>query len=685
MYRQVLLHFLGGNMSMFKPSLLFAVLLTALPWWIFAGEAPQTRTQLSELSIEDLLNIKITSVSKKSERANAAPAAIHVITQDDLRKNGVKSIAEALRLAPGMNVGKVDARQWAISARGFQDLFANKLLVLIDGRSVYTPAFSGTFWDSQDVVMEDIERIEVIRGPGAALWGANAVNGVINVITKSAKDTQGGLVTAGVGTEEHGQGAVRYGFKAGPNGYMRVYGKFENHADSILSNGDNSYDAWRQARGGARFDWTPTPENKVTIQGDGYHILAKQQYAIGSVTPPFERLVKAEDDFAGGNILGRWTHTLSEKSEFSLQAYYDRTQRAAPVFDEVRNTFDLDFQWRLPASDRHEIVWGAGYRAELDENDPRPVVNFDPTSRTAHLVTGFVQDDVTVIPDKLHVIMGTKLEHNSYTGFEIQPNLRVLWTPSAKHTVWGSVSRAVRTPSRAEHDVRLNAAVLPPGTLGPGTPAATFRILGDNGYESEDLAAYEFGYRSNPLKKLSFDIATFFNNYEHLRTGEDRPPFPEGTNIVVPQYIDNKLRGQTYGGEISVNYQPLSWWRITGQYSLLKTSFELKGNSTDIDALKRHEYGSPEHQFALRSYWDLPHNVEVSAGMRYVSRTRNPDVDAYAVGDMTIIWSPRKDLSISLTGQDLFDKSHKEYEPTFLRTRTSEVEHSVFLKLTFKF
>jgi len=674
-------------MSMYR-GFLCAILLLALPDAVRAGEATQNRQPLSELSIEDLLNIKITSVSKKEERANAAPAAIHVITQDDLRQNGIKSIAEALRLAPGMNVGKVDARQWAISARGFQDLFANKLLVLVDGRSVYSPAFSGTFWDVQDVLMEDIERIEVIRGPGAALWGANAVNGVINVITKSSKETQGGLVTAGVGTEEHGQGAVRYGFKAGDKGYMRVYGKFENHADSVLANGDNSYDAWRQARGGARFDWTPTPEDKVTIQGDAYHILAKQQYTISNVTPPFDRLVKAEDDFAGGNVLGRWTHTLNEKSEFSLQAYYDRTRRTAPVFDEVRDTFDLDFQWRLPAGERHEIVWGAGYRAELDENDPRPVVNFDPTSRTTHLVTGFVQDDITVIPDKFHVIVGTKMEHNSYSGFEIQPNLRMLWTPSAKHTIWGSVSRAVRTPSRSEHDVVLNLAALPPGAAGPGTPAAQVRVLGKNGYDSEDLAAFEIGYRSNPLKKISFDIATFYNRYEHLRTGENSAPFLETTpgpaHLILPQFIDNRLRGQTFGGEISVNYQPLNWWRITAQYSLLKSSFDLR-NSTDIDALKRTESGSPEHQFALRSYWELPHNVEIGAGMRYVSRTEVPKVGAYAVGDVTIIWSPRKDLSISLTGQDLFDKSHLEYTPTFLRTSESEVEHSVFLKLIFKF
>lgn len=423
--------------------------------------------QLADMNLEQLLGATVTSVARREEQLAQSPAAVQVITPEEVRRSGATSIPEVLRLVPGLQVGRVDSHNWAISSRGFNDLYANKLLVLIDGRSVYTPLFSGVYWDAQDVMLEDIERIEVIRGPGAALWGANAVNGVINVITKKTASTQGFLATVGGGNYERGFGAFRYGGKLGDSANFRVFGKYSDRGNSLSLGGGRAEDAWGMGRIGFRIDWDAPDSNLLTLQGDIYSGREDQLYRrldpTRSFTPYFDH---ARDSLSGGNIIARWTHTVSQENEFTLQTYYDRTNLNSAVLGEKRDTFDIDFQHRFPLGERQTIVWGGGYRWTQDELRNSLEVAFAPDRRASNLFSAFVQDEITIARDLVTLTLGSKFEHNDYTGFEIQPNARLLWTPTEKTSVWTSVARAVRTPSRADHQVSLRAEpVTPRGAL----------------------------------------------------------------------------------------------------------------------------------------------------------------------------------------------------------------------------
>jgi len=643
---------------------------------------------LSELSLEQLMDIPVTSVSKIPEKVSEASAAIFVITQDDLRRSGATCIPEALRLAPGVQVARMNTSQWAVSIRGFNDIFANKLLVLIDGRSVYTPNFSGVFWNVQDTMLEDIERIEVIRGPGATMWGANAVNGVINVITKSAKETQGGLVSAGVGTEERGFGSVRYGGQVGKNAYIRGYIKYFDRDDQVLPGGRSAHDEWRGGRGGFRFDWEASNCNQVTLQGDFYATDNGETASVPVLTPPFAKLVSGRSAFDGGNFLGRWTHDYSDTSNSKLQVYYDRTDsdKVAAV-GESRNTVDLDFQHQFALGSQHTVLCGAGYRISNDHTKAGLTVRFDPPDRTLDWFSVFLQDKISLLKDKLEITLGVRLEHNDFTGPEIQPTARALWQASSQHTLWAAVSRPVRIPARVEDDVIFNSQALPPGALGPGTPATLARGIGNKDVESENLLAIDVGYRMHPLKRFSLDLAGFYNNYRDLRSTVTGTPFPEAEpappHLVLPFNIGNKRRGQSFGGEAMASWQALKWWRLQGQYSFL--SIQLKPVTNDPGA-EDDEGNSPRNQALVRSSMDLPHNVQLDCALRYVDSLPNRHVSSYVAGDVRIGWRPSKRLELSLVGQNLFDNQHLEWRPTIpINTRPSEVQHSVYFKMTFQF
>ena len=367
-------------------------------------------------------------------------------------------------MAPGVEVARIDANKWAVSVRGFNSRFANKLLVLMDGRSVYSPLFSGVWWDVQDTMLEDIDRIEVIRGPGATLWGANAVNGVINIITKKAGETQGGLIAAGGGTEEKGFGAVRYGLKLDEGADLRVYAKYFNRDRSVTSTGAEAADEWDALRTGFRLDHGPSGQNNFTLQGDYYAGNAGTTYDVASITPPYLNTFQKKSESAGGNIIGRWKHTFMNDSEFSLQAYYDRSDRKDLFAAGVVDIADVDLQYRVKWFGGQELVVGSGYRYTRDDiaNDNQ-LRTADPASRSDQLLSAFIQDDITLIDNRLHWVIGSKFEHNGYTGFEVQPNTRLIWTPSNIQSVWGAVSRSVRTPSRGETDIQANYTVIPPG------------------------------------------------------------------------------------------------------------------------------------------------------------------------------------------------------------------------------
>ena len=644
-------------------------------------------SDLAKMSLEDLSNIRVSSVSKHNERMAEAPAAIFVITGDDIRRSGMTTIPEALRLAPGVDVARLDSHNWAISARGFNNLYANKLLVVMDGRSVYTPLFSGVYWDMQDTLMEDIDRIEVIRGPGATMWGANAVDGVINIITKSAKETQGGLITAGYGTEEQGFGAVRYGGKLSDEAFFRVYAKYFNRDESALATGEKNNDAWQNWRGGFRVDWEPSIENLFTLQGDLFYGEEKQTYFLFTPAPGVEALA-SKIYLHGGNALGRWTHSFSAESELKLQAYYDHTTRGVGWFNEDRDSGDVELQYRVPLGERQNIEVGAGYRYSYSYNlRSNFTLSFFPLDRQTHIFNTFIQDEITLVRDRLRLTLGSKFEHNDYSGWELQPSGRLLWTPHDKHSIWASVSRAVRTPSRVDVDSRIVTGIFAAGAppFGAPLPAVT-TIDGTAAFESEVLIAYELGYRVQAARTLSLDLALFYNDYRHLRTFElgatDASAAP--AYLRFPFYFGNGLSGQTYGGELAANLDVAEWWHWRAAYSYLQ--MQLHKNPGSTDTTQAAEDGlSPHHQISFRSLMDLPWKLQLDTTVRYVDSLPTANIRSYVGLDMRLGWRPRQNLEFSIVGQNILDNQHREFSPSVIRTPAAEIERAVYGKVTWGF
>lgn len=643
---------------------------------------------LTKLSIEDLMNVSVSSAAKKEQKLGDTAAAVYVITQEDLRRSGATSIPEALRMVPGVSVAQINSNSWAISARGFNSRFANKLLVLIDGRSVYTPLFSGVFWDVQDTLLEDVDRIEVIRGPAGTLWGANAVNGVINIITKNAKETQGGLVSAGGGTEEQGFGAIRYGAAVGDDLHFRVFGKYFNRDDfSGGGSGKDSHDEWKVGRGGLRADWNPGKQDSFTFLGDYYNGMVGERFNVNTLTAPFVQSLGGNFPISGGSALGRWRHVISEHSDLKLQFYYDRTERKSPVHRETRDTIDWEFQHQFVPVGMHEIIWGTGYRFTVDRIANSPTIAFSPRSRGDHLFNAFVQDEVPLIENQLRLTLGSKFEYNSYTGFEIQPNARLLWTPHEHHTVWAAISRAVRTPSRFEHTIDGIFSVAPP--LTPTCPVAVpcaAKVRADHDYGSESLIAYELGYRTQLTPRISADIATFYHRYTRLRTFEPGSGFLNFTptpHLEIPVVFDNKMRGHGYGVELSSTWTVTEIWKLTAGYTFLKIGLSLDRSSVDTITLSSRR-DSPQNQFHLRSYLDLPYRLNLDTALYYVDSVPNQSVPAYTRADVGLGWSPIKNLEARIVGQNLFDRRHREFGASFL-TNPTKPERSVYGKIIWRF
>ena len=636
-------------------------------WGVLAGifaafgnaATAQTLAQVSEeigalkkLAFEQLLNFEITTVSKRPELLVDAASAVQVITAEEIRRSGAASLPEALRLAPNLHVAQVDSRQWAISARGFNATTANKLLVLIDGRTVYTPLFSGVFWDVQNVMLEDIDRIEVISGPGATLWGANAVNGVINVITKSARDTQGALVSAGSGSMLRGFGNARYGDRIGRDLYFRVYGMGFDRGDTDFPSGRAADTDWFIGQGGFRADWLPAHGASATVQGNFYG---------GDIA----RTVPGDISVDGQNLLGRWTKPLANQSDLSLQVYWDRTHRRIPrSISEVLNTYDIELQHRLPLGERHQLIWGGGYRLMHDEVNNSAAIGFRPTRRDLHLFSGFLQDEFALLKDRLILTIGSKFEHNSFSGFEVQPSARIAWTALPNHTLWAAVSRAVRSPSRIDTELFV-----------PSTPPFALRGGGDR-FDSETVIAYELGYRTELASKFGLSVSTFFNDYDDLRSVEPIAGAP-GQTIIL-----NGLRAKTYGVELSVAWQATDSWRLRGGYTYFHKRIHF-GGSQDVNR-GRSEGNDPHHQFLMQSMINLPANLEFDSVLRYVDNLnqRGPLVPSYVALDLRLGWRPTPNWEFAVVGQNLLDRRHPEFGAAATR---QEIPRSVYGKITWRF
>ncbi|MBV6321243.1 TonB-dependent receptor plug domain-containing protein [Duganella violaceipulchra] len=610
-----------------------------LPWWLGAGlccwaagaAAQQLPSQLSRMSIEELAEIPITSVSKKAESLGDAAAAVYIITAEDVRRSGATSLAEALRLAPNLEVARTNGTTYAVTARGGSNGNGNKLLVLIDGRVVYNPLNAGVFWEAQDVMMEDVERIEVISGPGGTLWGSNAVNGVINVITRSSKGSQGTLVALGGGNQERGV-AVRQGWRLGEDASMRLYAKgFRRDAYQTMA-GAAAGDGWSGRQLGFRADWGGA-DNGATLQGDLYD-------------RQLDQLGGNDRHRSGGNLLGRWNRELADGAAVQVQAYYDHVNNLMPgtlQFRESNDTYDIEAQHRLPLGARHELVWGGGLRLWRSASTNGPILVFLPEQVATHMANLFVQDTIALDP-RWKLTLGAKAERNSYTGLEFQPNLRLAWKPDAHALLWAAVSRALRTPSRIDRDFYVYGA--------PQLP-----LRGGPNFRSERLTALELGYRAQPTSRLSYSINAFYNKYDDLRT-------VDAGAVKGTVEVGNHAEGKVAGLEIWGNFQVSRDWRLSASQTLLRERIGLLPGASGPAPTGGTGtlYGNdPAHRYTLRSSHDLPRGMELDLSLNRVAALPYPAVPAYTSFDARLGWHPAARLELALSAVNLLNRRHTEF------------------------
>jgi iron complex outermembrane recepter protein len=631
-----------------KPETSLPTTAAAQPPANVAGE-PNAVAQLEQLLQSPVevpaLQQEVTTVSGQESTVGKSPAAVFVITQEMIRRSGATSTPEALRMAPGIQVARINANQWAVTARGFNANLAgliasnNKLLVLIDGRTVFSPFYNGTFWDVQDLILADIERIEVIRGPGATIWGANAVNGVVNIITKRAADTQGGLIQAGAGTEERGFTNARVGGQSGEDVHYRIYGRWFDRDSSFDPTGFNA-DDWRQGRGGFRVDWTPTECDLFTLQGDMYE---GQTGFFNTLAP-----VRGDDErVSGGDLLARWSRDLGGDNDVSLQLYYDRADRANSIalVDQEFNTYDAELRHHFHLDDWHNIVWGLGYRIVRDRITAlTPTMTFDPSARMYDTFSFFVQDEIE-ITDAHYLTVGAKLQHNDFTGWEVQPTIRLLYSPENSWAAWGAISRAVRTPSRIESD----ATIFAPGAV----PFLDFVPT----FDSEELVAYEIGYRSQPEPWFSWDVAGFFNQYDNLSSLSTTPV------TVLPLFNTNRNYGEGYGAELSATVEMLSHWRVSGGYSFVELQIHPGTDTGNFlgSTGELVEGSTPHNQVFLMSSHDLASNFDFDLLGRYVDNLPAIVIASYIELDARLAYRPGPRWEIAIVGQNLLQPHHPEY------------------------
>ena len=665
----------GRGVACFEIALALCVLAphTAL------AQAPKP-PDLTQLSLEDLMNIQVVTVSRKEQKLSKTGAAIFVITQDDIHRSGAGNIPDVLRMAPGVNVARIDANAWAISIRGFNSRYSNKILVLIDGRSIYSPAFSGVYWDEIDVPLEDIERIEVIRGPGGTVWGANAVNGVINIITMSSKATQGALVVAEAGSQESGS-LTQYGGTAGAAGTYRAFGRYSTTDSSMNPAGGAAADGWHEFHGGFRADLALSPQDKLMVQGDLYQsaegqtlttVLSQQLPTVATFNDPIT--------VASGDLQARWNHTLSNGSDMSLNVYYNHVNRLDQGQVDNSNTFDIDFQHHIALNSRNDIVWGLSYRVTGDKLTSGYDDRWLPPQRTDSLYTGFVQDEIK-LAETAWLTVGTKLEHNAYTGFVSEPSAQFVWAPTDRQTIWLSASQAIRQPSRQDTDIQLDAAIIP-------LAGGNFGVLQYNGNKNikpEQLRDYEVGYRAQVTKRLSLAGSAFRSYYRHLENSEPAAAYfvetPGPPHFVFPYNILGATHARTFGGEVFATWNVTSRWRLSPAYSLLRINVIQDPLSPIATAALG---DAPEHQIQLRSSVSLRSNLDWDTSLYFIGRITDSQIPSYTRLDTQIRWHIGGRIEFGLAGQNLLTARHVEFGDTFVVDYT-QVQRSVLGKITWRF
>jgi iron complex outermembrane receptor protein len=650
--------------------LLVSTLLSAILLCSRASADVASTGELKQLSLEQLMDIQVTSVARHSESIFQAPASVQVITRGDIRRSGATSIAEALRLADNLEVAQKNSHDWGISARGFNTALANKLLVMIDGRTVYTPLFSGVFWNVQDYLLEDIDRIEIISGPGGTMWGANAVNGVINIITRSAADTQGLYAEGGGGNQLQALGAARYGGTLGSEASFRVYAKYFDRDDEVYPDGQRAGDGWHQTQTGFRIDSAASGRDTLSLHGDFYQGHAGVDTGGAAET-------------GGGNLVARWTSTLSDESDLSLQTYYDRTHLIDPIPPAILNdvllapagllhddltTYDIDLQHRFSLGDRNRFVWGLGYRYTHDLVESAPGLGLLPTTLNQSLFSVFLQDEIA-IGSRLSLIIGSKIEHNDYTGFEYEPNVRLRWSFAHDQSLWSAISRAARTPSRIDRDL-----------VEPAPPQITV-LEGGSDYGSEYVTAYEVGYKGRISQSVTGSASVFRNDYRDVRSTS----FTPGT--IIPVFFANNLAGHTEGVELTADWQVLDFWSLHAGYDYLHENLHVRPGQFDLNNALN-ETSDPKHQFSVRSATNLSSRLQWDAALRWVDALVANNgavagaVPAYFELDTRIGWTLSSRLELSVAGRNLLHDHHPEYG--FPGPDRVEIERSVYGKIAWR-
>ena len=677
---------------MLRKTLITVMVLGSLISEGHAQQPPKGPQDLSSLTIEDLMNIKVTSVSKKEEKLSRTAAAIFVITQEDIRRSGATNIPDVLRMVPGLDVGQINGSTWAISARGFNQQFSNKMLVMIDGRVVYTSLFAGVFWDNiSDFPLEDIARIEVIRGPGGTIWGANAVDGVINILTKDSAETRGGLVVAQGGNIDQESGMVQYGGELKKGTDYRIYTKYFNRTNLLNLNGQNGDDGWQQLRGGLRMDSTLSSKDSLMVEGD---ITTGREGELGfvlpSITSPGYLAESEQINIANGSLESVWKHAYSPRSDTSLQVSFDRDKRDDPQNPETRDTLDFDFQHHIALGGRQDVVWGVGYRYTTDLILGSLTVFENPPGSTQQIFNGFFQDEVALVPNRLYLTGGMKLEHNDYSGFEIMPSVRLAWAPSASQMFWIAVSRALRAPSRYDTNLVLNI-----GNIGTSGSPDVLRLYGNPQYQDERLLAYEAGYRTAFGSHVSVDLATYYDDYDNLQTTEPGTPFAEATpapaHLVFPLIYENLMHGAAYGLEIAANVKLTDRWTLAPGYAFEQIHMHTGPASQDTQTGPFVEGAAPHHSAQFRTHFDLSKTLALDASAYYVGRLTNQGpfpgvtIPAYTRLDLGVTWKPLERISFSLVGQNLLQDHHLEFEDVNGALQSSQIKRSAYAKMAWHF
>ncbi len=673
-----------------------ASLLLALPAGLASAEETDwSSADASIMSLEDLIHT-VTSVSKRETKASEAASAIYVISAEDIRRSGVTSIPEALRMAPGVTVGRINANTWAISARGFSSEFSNKMLVMIDGRSVYNSLFAGTYWDAQDTVMEDIDRIEVIRGPGAALWGANAVNGVINVITKKASETQGGLSASIVGSHLVSQ-SLRYGGEVGDGGHYRIYGKGFKREEFETFDHEDGPDEGSQTRVGFRVDLPKGEKDKFTFSGEAYDgdTGSKGEEMVNILPFPVMSVFESYDKdipVQGGHLLGKWDRTLSDTSSLTLSGFVDYSERKAENLGQDTWVLDLDVQHRFQPIEGNEMTWGLGYRRTEDDIDNSFQISFTPDSEEMDLYSGFIQDEQSLLDDTLRLTLGAKVENNHFTDWEFQPSARGIWFPSEGHALWAAASRAVQTRSRIDN-FKLYTFVNP--EFGPPPPFPNILTiangnLGDDGADAERVYAFELGYRAELSKQATADVALFYDKHAKQLGGNTTTDNLSASGLFTERLtiLADKDKADTYGAEVSLNWLVSSSWTLGAAYTYLDVDI-------DDDSKKRN---NPTHKINASSKLNLSNNLQFDTFLYYVDSVPQQDLfwppgptaisvqeaEDYLRLDLRLGWQPTENVDLSLVGENLLENSHREWGASAADSDTL-VPRAGYLKLTVKF